>query len=324
MSSGKSAAKRRRVGQLRASLPFISQEALAAISRENEAQPLPTCSRTDIRRARNEEVQTRTPYGTLHEVIDVPLNDSDTPLRLELQNPFAMLWYAITVSPGFNELVKATLQRCPCTFSAPWNLILYNDEVSPGNQLAFKNLRKLQAIYWSILELGPALSNEDVWFELVLIRSTVAKTIRAALSGLITSLIQFMFLDPSRNFQTSGVHATFDDGTSTTLFLKFGVTLADEGALHMIYESKGSSGLKCCAACSNVYDAHNQREIVESDDPGGPVLHTCCRAAKLCLMTPVLLCAIMSRLATAATVMGEDILYVYTYYAYVLVAKHNV
>ena len=318
MSAAERFAKRQRVGRLRASLPFISQDALAAVSAENQRGALPRCSRAEIRQARDEEVRTDTPYGTLHTVLEVPCADSDAPLKIEIQNPFSMFWYAITISRAFSTLVKAALEHCPCTFSNPWNMIVYNDEISPGNQLAFKNARKLQGLYWSILELGGyALSNEDCWFELSFLRSRTTKRIRAGISGLFVCLIQFMFcVTGGHNFQTSGVHVNFHDGSTATVFLKYGITLADEGALHMIFESKGSTGLKCCALCSNVYDAHNFRGIVESDRPGGPVLHTCSRASALTFGTLPLLVAIMTRLAAAATTLGKDI-YIYVYIMYI-------
>ena len=45
----------------------------------------------------------------------------------------------------------------------PWSLILYADEILPGNQLAYKNKRKMWGIYWTILNLGSAaLSDEEL------------------------------------------------------------------------------------------------------------------------------------------------------------------
>ncbi|OLP96943.1 hypothetical protein AK812_SmicGene20786 [Symbiodinium microadriaticum] len=40
--------------------------------------------------------------------------------------------------------------RCPCSPAHPWDICLYVDEVSPGNQLKPSNERKLQVLYLSI------------------------------------------------------------------------------------------------------------------------------------------------------------------------------
>ena len=51
--------------------------------------------------------------------------------------------------------------------ASKWSLILYSDEVSPGNQLKANNKRRLQTFYWTVKELGPkALSSEDAWMVL--------------------------------------------------------------------------------------------------------------------------------------------------------------
>lgn len=298
-------AKRRRLGALKSSLPYCSQEAFVAIAQHREQ--LSDCTAKDLRKGRDEQTQIATPYGPLHTSLAVPLAEGAASQNVEIQNPFAILYFAVTTSAAFSEVVKQTLRVNPCSYVNPWHMIFYNDEVSPGNQLAFKNVRKLQGFYWSLLEWGAAaLSNEDMWFELTFLRSTVTKTLRAGISGLIVTLVSFMFLsDTGHNFR-NGVTIPLFDGTIVTLFIMFGITLADEGALHFIYESKGSAGLKCCALCCNVYDAKNERGIEETATPRGPVLHTCCEHAKLFLMTCAMHIAIVNRLISSATVLGKD------------------
>ena len=44
----------------------------------------------------------------------------------------------------------------------PWRLVLYADEILPGNQLVYTSGRKLWGFYWSVLEWGSAaLADED-------------------------------------------------------------------------------------------------------------------------------------------------------------------
>lgn len=51
-------------------------------------------------------------------------------------------------------------------------VVLYSDEVSPGNQPKHTNRRKLQVVYWSLQELGSLrLTNESSWFVLTAVRT---------------------------------------------------------------------------------------------------------------------------------------------------------
>ena len=62
------------------------------------------------------------------------------------------------------------------------SLVLYADEVTPGNPLAPDNQRKYWAIYVSIVEFGSdVLSNPLVWLPIAVIRSAVVKKVKGGL-----------------------------------------------------------------------------------------------------------------------------------------------
>ena len=72
------------------------------------------------------------------------------------------------------DRLQKRLQLKHPTEDDPWSLILYTDEVTPGNALATQTSRKVYAIYYSFKEMGAAaLACEDVWFCLATIRSTL-------------------------------------------------------------------------------------------------------------------------------------------------------
>ncbi len=76
-----------------------------------------------------------------------------------------VLWLAVATCTAFNGLLSSGKAAKPPTAENPWSLILYSDEVTPGNVLATQNLRKIQVVYFSFLELGAqALAREDSWF----------------------------------------------------------------------------------------------------------------------------------------------------------------
>lgn len=152
-------AKLAKLCDLRCRVPFVSQSALAGILQLARQGELPdTCRRQDIRASRDVAVQQQTPYGPLHQQIKVMPGN----IELEVQHPFAMLYHCSLKSAALSKLIAATAEKQPPTLMDPWHLVLYADEILPGNQLAYKHSRKFWGIYWSILEFGAAaLSDED-------------------------------------------------------------------------------------------------------------------------------------------------------------------
>ena len=154
-------AKLARLQALRDRLPYISQSALAAVLRIAQQEPLPSGTRNDIRDARGSMSTTNTPYGKLCQVLKLKSSDG-TEIEVEIQHPFAMMYHACKTSKSFSSLIQRTLYSNAPTLASPWHIIMYTDEITPGNQLGNRNQRKIWAIYWSVLEFGPAvLSDED-------------------------------------------------------------------------------------------------------------------------------------------------------------------
>ena len=148
--------------RLRASLPFCSQSALGALLQVAEREELPTGNRKRLREARDEACTYRTAYGPIHTEIQVPSGDPDGHFDLEVQSPQAMLDYMVSSCSSFAARVEDAYNKRAPTQQDPWTIVLYSDEIMPGNALAQTLHRKCWGWYWSILELGPAtLSNED-------------------------------------------------------------------------------------------------------------------------------------------------------------------
>ena len=72
--------------------------------------------------------------------------------------------------------------------------------------------------------------------------------------------------------------------------------IADECAIHSLYNCKGSSGIKPCLLCNNVFAAREVRNIVEADVSGKSVHHTEHDLSKLKPVTSGWLDAIVRRL----------------------------
>ena len=63
---------------------------------------------------------------------------------------------------SWTKLVQQHHAECPSTINDPWGLILYCDEIIPGNVLG-RAERKVWTIYATFLQFGDHLSHEDAW-----------------------------------------------------------------------------------------------------------------------------------------------------------------
>jgi hypothetical protein len=79
---------------------------------------------------------------------------------LEVQNPFAMLYHIANVSPYVAKVISDSAE--PSTAAAPWKLVLYGDEITPGNQLSYKGDRKFWGFYWTVTQFGSAALSDEV------------------------------------------------------------------------------------------------------------------------------------------------------------------
>ena len=149
-----------RVNRMRYNLPFASQAALGAIMSLSAREELPVANRNAIRHSRDQAVAAVTEYGPIHKVVKVQSTDGEG-IDLEVQNPQAMFAHMIKHNPSFARRVEAAYARKPPSAQAPWTIIVYGDEILPGNALAHTTNRKCWGIYWSLMELGPStLTNE--------------------------------------------------------------------------------------------------------------------------------------------------------------------
>jgi len=222
------------------------------------------------------------------EVVKLPLSEGGEflwPVVL----PHSWLTAASKTS-GLGEILAAALRTTPSSVAEPWRLVLYQDEITPGNPLRPDNKRKISAFYASFCELGQALCCEDSWFFLGAIRSSVAKTVQGGMSGVVRFLLRAMFLGP-RSLKLSphdlggdadkrGFAAALADGT--IVFVKFHRLLCDEGAGKAVWSVKGASGLRPCMHCKNVVAVEEEAagSLTSFDDQGYLVDIACSDATR--------------------------------------------
>ena len=101
-----------------------------------------------LRSARDDVMHEPTRFGPILQEMKL-VTTSGGVKHVPVAHPFASLWTALTESASFATLFRSRLQINPSTPENLWNIILYSDEVTPGDPLAHDNKRKFQAIYRS-------------------------------------------------------------------------------------------------------------------------------------------------------------------------------
>ena len=258
-------AKLRRLNAFRRSLPHISASALSAVLTEVDKSGIPDAHcRSSMKRATALLINEVTPYGPMLVDLPIKLKNGKMSSMLAVQ-PAAMLTMAVKQGGGFATLLEDRLAAFPSSPERPWRLILYTDEVVPGNALSHDNRRKVWVVYFSFLELGQSiLSREDAWFCTVVVRSHFASEASAGISQTMGSVIK-MFFGASHSFADAGVVVVMSgsNGNILKVFAKLGMILQDGGAHKHMWHCKNDSGTKLCMLCLNLVS--EESELVDED-----------------------------------------------------------
>ena len=300
-----SASKARKLNAFRRRLPHCSASALGAILNFVKHTGLPDgdVGRNAFRKARDDQCSESIHGCSLIEHIIVKKANGQE-LSIPICNPFAFLLLAVRDCEQFSLFLLAKLQEHPSTPEAPWNLLLYSDEVTPGNQMAPMNNRKFQAVYWSFMELGfNALSNEEGWFTILVEYSKVVNQASAGLSQVFGKLVHVFFDEAGHNFQTSGVLLEFPS-CSIRLWARVGGVVQDGGAHKAIWHSRGDGASMCCMRCLNLCTVASQ--VCDEDGTGLLV----CNVIKASELVPSTSATVRNRArhleAQSTTVFGQD------------------
>ena len=202
-------------------MPHVSQSALASLLAIAQREKLPEVKyRQEVRDAKDLAAKITTSYGPLHQRTPV-LTKSGKYVDVEIAHPFAMLQHVCKVSESFANCLARTLAIVPNNLGNPWNLIIYTDEVTPGNQLAYRNARKFHAVYFSVMEFGPdILCHEQAWFTWAIVESTTVDEIQGGLAGLYNAVLKSFFDPSSHDIRSAGIHLVMPDGAILHLFFR--------------------------------------------------------------------------------------------------------
>ena len=235
----------------RLALPGISDaklvELVARIREDDIDLEDLTISRKSIRQAFDEI------WDQIKQVESIPTSRPDLPFEWDCISYPRFLKRMVQESPGVRSILRQLWMKQPCTYDSPYHLVIYADEVVPGNVLRLDNRRKIFCVYIAIREVGPTyLKNEFLWVPVAALRSKVVKGIPGGLSACFAHLCRRLFIHD--RVRESGVTLDLDLPQSrfATFYFRLGNIVADGYALRAAYSSKGSSGKVPCLLCNNV------------------------------------------------------------------------
>ena len=112
-----------------------------------------------------------------------------------IASPSTCMRFFCESSDSFASMVLAAERACPNSLANPWRMVLYSDELTPGNPLRADNRRKTMIWYWSILEYGRHnLQKVEAWLPLAAIRSSIARQVEGGFCGVLRHLLRALFL----------------------------------------------------------------------------------------------------------------------------------
>ena len=149
---------------------------------------------------------------------------SAVPVTLPLMNGSEYTWEFCCLSKSINwfarecivykHLLSETVRR----HGNRLKLLVYADEVTPGNPLQPDIARKYWAIYVGIKEFGSArLADSAMWLPIALLRSVPSKKIIGGFSNCMRMLFRAWFVAPLQ-VHTNGIVIDLRDGPTVVTF----------------------------------------------------------------------------------------------------------
>ena len=262
---------------------FVSQSGLEAVLKNIRENGLPeSSSRRTIKRARDVSMDAGAPVGGLWAEVSLKLTNGSYK-SFPMINPIAMLWTACNECPGFASLMAHQLKTRPSTPENGWRIVLYADEIVPGNNLAVHNGRKLWAVYWSMFEWGPYLSAECLWMNIITVRSSFIKQVEGGLSQLFKAVAASFFKNPFDLSKGVLLSCGGPQAPPQLFFATITAIVADEAALKQAWSVKGSSGTLPCICCRNVVSLASGLHLNDATNTLVPISETDPRS--FCLAT---------------------------------------
>lgn len=163
----------------------------------------------------------RTSYGPIIQELLLP-HASMT--QWHYINPFAFVAHLCSINEWFYDL----LTRAAAAPHETLSIIIYIDEINPGNPLRPDKARMLQAVYWTFAELPNwFLRRKDSWFTFGVIRSAIVEDFSGKVSEFMRIIVSVLFGTTGGDSWLTGT-TVMNGGRSMIIRAKFAGFRADE------------------------------------------------------------------------------------------------
>ena len=248
--------KLRAANAVKRSLPHMSNSAFEHVLKyfkENDVSQIAGI-RMSFRSARDGSLED-TPYGQTLVTAQVFGTPPHSNREVYIINPIAYLHLVFRSGVGLFDAITRCHATNPSAVDKLWRLVLYSDEVTPGNNLSVQNNRKVLIIYRSLLELGYHLhdDDDDAWCPSIAEPSRDLKHVSSGIGQVFCQVIKLFFGggDWPHDFR-AGIKLDGPMGETIRLFAVLSMFLQDGGAHKLAWRCKGDGGTRPCMLCRNL------------------------------------------------------------------------
>lgn len=258
-----------RLQSLQRSVPYVSKSALSKILENVAAEgALELFSRKQIQESTATTLKQAERYGPLLQQCTTYKHDGSTGL-LWITNFWSYLAALYWQGGSFSALLRSVPDQMG--EQNPLQLVVYTDEVIPGNILG-KCERRTWCIYASFMNFNlETLGNEYSWLPLAAIKTSSVAQLHAGIGqvvGIVLKSIFFNRLCPA----VGGVLLPSQDNMPLRARLKLEAILQDGSGHKYTFNAKGDSGWKYCLLCS-AHGAVTQAKGTNDTDGEDIVVH---------------------------------------------------
>ena len=171
---------------------YVSLSGLEGVLKSIRDNGMPkTTDRRGIKRAMDKEVPPEMfTTVTLHMV-------DGTEAQFPAIHPVRQLQHLAKTRSRFADFLKQKFLVHPNDGNHKWRLSLYSDEIVPGNPLKpIAKSRKALAFYFSFAEFDGAAGCEDLWLQVLVIRSNKLDSICGGWAQVFQSVVTLFFPAP--------------------------------------------------------------------------------------------------------------------------------
>ena len=169
-------------------------------------------------------------------------------IEWQLPNASNLFMWHFEHNPVFRDAVVNVVKT---RHNMPLRLIVYCDEITPGNPLAPETRRKCCVWFLSLMEFSHALWQESLWIPIATLLSYKMKKLSGTCSQ-AHRVVSEAILSDELGICTAGITLVID-GVPTLVTATLLDPICDELGIKSIYDIKGASGLKPCIKCTNIF-----------------------------------------------------------------------